>query len=313
MDKILKKDYKRLNRIFEIVQIKYNERPPLAYTRAVKPSIENVTKKKRAGGQLAKRTSKKKKVSASFDSEKIAEDEVDLGLDVDSQEVLSQQACDNEVRIISLVFNSSGLTLPMLTPLGDYFQNLGATLHSGEDVGKSSLSSPLKNIGEDTLPSSPAILASSPVLDTGGATDATTTVDVQMEESEIETIASQETARPSSQRFVTKTPQGTVGDVGATLHVASPPKVVIQDSDLGGGPMETDASKVKAHKGKGTTTVILDFYDSDDDVFDEEVENAWASRLAESTIDVNNGEKVACQLEKGVSTGKFVLFYLCVV
>jgi hypothetical protein len=109
------------------------------------------------------------------------------------------------------------------------------------------------------------------------------------------------------------TPQGTVGDVGATLHVASPPKVVIQDSDLGGGPMETDASKVKAHKGKGTTTVILDFYDSDDDVFDEEVENAWASRLAESTIDVNNGEKVACQLEKGVSTGKFVLFYLCVV
>jgi len=33
---------------------------------------------------------RKKKVSISFDSEKIIEDEVDLGLDVDSQEVLSQ-------------------------------------------------------------------------------------------------------------------------------------------------------------------------------------------------------------------------------
>ena len=121
MDKILGKDYKRLNRIFEIAQIKYDERPPPAYTHAVKSSIENVTKKKRAGGQLAKRTSKKKKVSASFDSEKIVEDEVDLGLDVDSQEVLSQQARDDEVRMISLVFNSSGLTPLMLTSLGDYF------------------------------------------------------------------------------------------------------------------------------------------------------------------------------------------------
>ena len=46
-------------------------------------------------------------------------------------------------------------------------------MHSGEDVGEASLSSPLKNVGEDTLPSSPAILASSPVLDTGGAADTT--------------------------------------------------------------------------------------------------------------------------------------------
>jgi len=121
MDKILGKDYKRLNRTFEIAQIKYDERPPPAYTRAAKPSIENVTKKKRVGGQLAKKISKKKKVSASFDSEKIAEDEVDLGLDVDSQEVLSQPSHDDEVRMISLFFNSSGLTPPMLTPLGDYF------------------------------------------------------------------------------------------------------------------------------------------------------------------------------------------------
>ena len=74
MDKILGKDYKRLNRIFKIAQIKYDERPPPAYTRAMKPGIEHVTKKKRAGGQLAKKISKKKKVSTSFDSEKIAED-----------------------------------------------------------------------------------------------------------------------------------------------------------------------------------------------------------------------------------------------
>ena len=90
MDKILGKDYKCLNIIFEIAQIKYDERPPPAYTRAAKTSIENVTKKKRAGGQLVKKTSKKKKVSGSFDLEKIAGDEVDLGFDVDSQEVLSQ-------------------------------------------------------------------------------------------------------------------------------------------------------------------------------------------------------------------------------
>ena len=54
MDKILGKDYKRLNRIFEIAQIKYGDRAAPAYTRAAKPSIENVSKKKRAGGQLNK-------------------------------------------------------------------------------------------------------------------------------------------------------------------------------------------------------------------------------------------------------------------
>ena len=46
MDKILGKDYKRLDRIFEIAQIKYDERPPLSYTCAAKPGIENVRKKK---------------------------------------------------------------------------------------------------------------------------------------------------------------------------------------------------------------------------------------------------------------------------
>ena len=76
MDKILGKDYKHLNRGFEIAQITYNERPPPAYSRTTKPSIENVTKKKRAGDQLTTKTSKKKKVLASFDSERVAEDEV---------------------------------------------------------------------------------------------------------------------------------------------------------------------------------------------------------------------------------------------
>jgi hypothetical protein len=37
------------------------------------------------------------------------------------QETLSQLARDEEVRMISLVFNYSGLTLSMLTPLGDCF------------------------------------------------------------------------------------------------------------------------------------------------------------------------------------------------
>ena len=73
--------------------------------------------------------------------------------------------------------------------------------------------------------------------------------------------------------------------------------------------METDAPKAKVHKVKGTTTVTLDFDDSDDDVFDEEAENAQASHLTESNIDVNTGEKVSCQLEKGVSIGNFACYY----
>ena len=78
-------------------------------------------------------------------------------------------------------------------------------MHSGEDVGEASLSSPPKNVGEDILPSSPTF-PTSPILDTGGAANTTATIDEQMEEGEIETMASQETARPSSQRFVVVTP-----------------------------------------------------------------------------------------------------------
>jgi len=139
------------------------------------------------------------------------------------------------------------------------------------------------------------------------ATAATMTIESQ--EGEVATLASQETAKPSSQRFVAETPPGTAGDVGATLHIASPPQVVMQDTDLGGAAVETDAPKIKAHNGKGTTTITLDFDYSDDDIFDEEAEHARASGLTESTIDVNTGEKVACQFEKGVSIGKFVCYF----
>jgi ornithine carbamoyltransferase len=82
----------------------------------MKASIENVTKKKRAGGQLAKKTSKRKKVATPSGSEKLGGSDEDMG-----QETLSQLDHDEEVRMISLVFNSSGLTSPMLTPLGDCF------------------------------------------------------------------------------------------------------------------------------------------------------------------------------------------------
>ena len=74
--------------------------------------------------------------------------------------------------------------------------------------------------------------------------------------------------------------------------------------------METDAPKVKAHKGKGTTTVTLDLDDSDDDVFDAEAEHAQASSLTQSTINENTSEKVTCQLEKDASTGKFVCYFV---
>jgi hypothetical protein len=197
--------------------------------------------------------------------------------------------------MISLVFNSSGLTPLMLTPLGDCFQNLEANVHSNVNLGEAILSSSQVNVGEDIL--------SSPVIGTEAPIAAATVADVMQEEGEVAILASQETIRPSSLRFVAETPSGIAG-------VASPPKVVVEeDTGLGGGPVETGAPKVRALKGKGTTTVTLDFDESDDDVFDQEAENARASHLSESTINVNIGEKVACHLEKGVSTGNCVYIF----
>jgi hypothetical protein len=55
--------------------------------------------------------------------------------------------------MISLVFNSSGLTPLMLTPLGDCFQNLEANIHSDVNLGEAILSSSQINVGEDILSS----------------------------------------------------------------------------------------------------------------------------------------------------------------
>jgi hypothetical protein len=113
MDKILGLDYKRLNRIFDIAQIQYGERSAPAYTRSVKPNIDNVARKKRGGAPLTKKVSKKKAKIAVFSDSDMSEKFVD--------EAFKKMSCDDEVRMFSLVFDSSGLTRPMLTPLDDYF------------------------------------------------------------------------------------------------------------------------------------------------------------------------------------------------
>jgi hypothetical protein len=176
---------------------------------------------------------------------------------------------------------------------------LEANVHSNVNLGEATLSSSQVNVGKDTLSSS--IIHVQSYVAT--ATAVAATIESQ-EEGEVATLASQETTGPSSQRFVAETPSGIAGDVGI-LHATSLPQVVTEDTDLGGGPVETGAPKVKALKGKGTTTITFDFDESDDDVFDEEAKNPRASRLSESTIDVNIGERVAYHLEKGVSIGKF--------
>jgi len=137
-------------------------------------------------------------------------------------------------------------------------------------------------------------------------------------------VASQEITGPSSQRFGAQTsPVIESGDADSRLGTSTPhaPTLLVidsQDMDVdivgddarvggGGANISKDGARV-ARSHKGTFTATLDFDDFDDDVFDEEVENAKASRLTESTINVNTGEKVPCQLEKGVSTGYFVVF-----
>jgi hypothetical protein len=189
MDKILEKDYKRLNRVFDIAHIKYAERPLPAYTRTVKPSIENVTKNKRAGGQLSKKITKKKKVATPSGSEKLGGNDEEMG-----QETLSQLARDEEVRMISLVFNSSGLTPLMLTPLDDCFQNFEANIHSNVNLGEATLSSSQVNVGEDIL-SSLVIGVEAPIA-------AATVADVMQEEGVVAILASHEIVGPSSQKFV---------------------------------------------------------------------------------------------------------------
>jgi hypothetical protein len=178
MDKILGSDYKRLNRIFDIAQIKYGERSAPAYTRSVKPSIDNVTRKKRGGAPLTKKVSKKKVETAGFSDSDVAENFVD--------EAFKKISCDDEVRMFSLVFDSNGLTPPMLTPLGDYFQNLIANISHG-GVTEAILSLSQQNIGEDIFPN-PVNPVSSPVTGCHCCW--------VIEEGEV--LASQETTGPSS-------------------------------------------------------------------------------------------------------------------
>ena len=102
---------------------------------------------------------------------------------------------------------------------------MASTFHSDENVGGGILPSPQKNISKDTLPSS------SPIVD-AAATVAIAPAEVKIEEGEILVKALQKTTEPSSQRFVAETPPGTAGDVRATLHVASPPQIVLRDTDL---------------------------------------------------------------------------------
>jgi hypothetical protein len=178
---------------------------------------------------------------------------------------------------------------------------LEANIHSDVNLGEAILSSSQINIGEDIL-SSPIAGVQVPV---GAAAAEYVFVDSQ-EECEIAILISQETVGPSSQRFAAETPSMIVGAM-------SPPKVVVEGGIVfGGEPVETGAPKVRVLKAKGTTTVNFDFDESDDDVFDEEAENARASRLSESIIDVNTGEKVACYLEKGVTTGNCCIYTFCI-
>jgi hypothetical protein len=68
---------------------------------------------KRGGAPLTKRASKKKAKTVGFSDSDLSENFIN--------EALKKISCDDEVRMFSLVFYSSGLTPPMLTPLDDYF------------------------------------------------------------------------------------------------------------------------------------------------------------------------------------------------
>jgi hypothetical protein len=66
LDKLKGTEYKHLNRVLDITNIKYGERPALAYSCGAKPGIENVTRKKRGGPQLTKKVTNKKKLLLMF-------------------------------------------------------------------------------------------------------------------------------------------------------------------------------------------------------------------------------------------------------
>jgi hypothetical protein len=205
MDKILGLDYKRSNRIFDIAQIEYGERSAPAYTRGAKPSIKNVTRKRGGGAPLTKKVSKKKAKTAGLSDSNVSENFID--------DAFKKMSCDDEVRMFSLVFYSSGLTPPMLTPLGDYFQNLMANISYG-GVTEAILSSSQQNVGKDIF-SVPVNLVSSPII-------VVATIIGSQEEGEV--LASQETDGPSSQRFFVETPWDGAGNFGDGMGTVISPR-----------------------------------------------------------------------------------------
>jgi hypothetical protein len=70
---------------------------------------------------------------------------------------------------------------------------------------------------------------------------------------------------------------------------------VEQDAIVGSekGASEVVVPGAKTQKIKGTTTFALDFDESDDEIHDQEAEHDRVSRLSESTISVNTGERVS--------------------
>jgi hypothetical protein len=103
--------------------------------------------------RLLKKALKKKAKTDGFSDSDVSENFID--------ETFKKMSCDDEMKMFSLVFDSSGLTPPMLTPLDDYFQNLMANIfHSGDAEAILSLSQ--QNIGEDIFPD-PVNPVSSPV------------------------------------------------------------------------------------------------------------------------------------------------------
>jgi hypothetical protein len=128
-------------------------------------------------------------------------------------DAFKKMSCDDEVRMFSLVFYSSGLTPPMLTPLGDYFQNLMANISYG-GVTEAILSSSQQNVGKDIF-SVPVNLVSSPII-------VVATIIGSQEEGEV--LASQETDGPSSQRFFVETPWDGAGNFGDGMGTVISPR-----------------------------------------------------------------------------------------
>jgi hypothetical protein len=190
----------------------------------------------------------------------------------------------------------------MLTPLDDYFQNLVANISHG-DVAEAILTSSQLNVGEDNF--------LDPVNPSSSLVTVVATVVGSQEEGEV--LASQETVGPSSQRFSVKTPWDGAGKFGNGIGVVTSSgggvnlgsevtenvtQVVLENvvrvkQDAAVGASGVAVPGAKSQKIKGTTTFALDFDESDDEVHDEEAEHDRASRLSESTINVNTSERVS--------------------